>query len=152
MLTIGQVASRTGLRASAIRYYESRGLLPQAPRIGGKRVYHNAIVETLAVIRLAKLAGFDLDEIREALSYIGEGQPAVQWQTLAAAKRLEVDAELQRLQLAKYVLTRMSRCSCGSLQDCGRAFLDAVSKRPTRPPIALTARRKLAAKRLRRRQ
>ena len=67
MLTIGQVASRTGLRASAIRYYESRGLLPKASRIGGKRVYEGLVLERLAIIELAKTAGFHLDEIRATL-------------------------------------------------------------------------------------
>jgi MerR family redox-sensitive transcriptional activator SoxR len=152
MLTIGQVASRTGLRASAIRYYESRGLLPQPARVGGKRVYHDSVVERLAVIRLAKAAGFDLDEILAAVSHTGEDRPAARWRTLAAAKQLEVDAERQRLKLTKYVLMRMNGCSCSSLVDCGRTFLDAVSKRPPHPPLALTVRRKLAAKRLRRRQ
>jgi MerR family redox-sensitive transcriptional activator SoxR len=152
MLTIGQVASRTGLRASAIRYYESRGLLPKAARVGGKRVFHDSVVERLAVICLAKTAGFDLVEIVAVVSLAGEAQPSTRWRTLAKAKQLEVAAELQRLKLTKYLLTRMSGCSCDSLQDCGRAFLDAVSTRPPRPPIALTVQRKLAAKRLRRRQ
>ena len=59
MLTIGAVAARTGLRASAIRYYESRGLLPVASRAAGKRVYDASVLARLAVIRLAKTAGFD---------------------------------------------------------------------------------------------
>lgn len=129
MLTIGQVAVRTGLRASAIRYYESLGLLTPAARVGGKRVYDSSIIERLAVIRLAKAAGFNLDEIGGALSHVNRGDPSAAWKTLARTKRREIDAEMQRLKLTKYVLTRMSACSCASLQECGRAFLDALAKR-----------------------
>jgi MerR family redox-sensitive transcriptional activator SoxR len=151
MVTIGQVASRTGLRASAIRYYEECGLLPPSSRTGGKRVYPSSILERLAVIRLAKAAGFNLDEIRAALSTIGEGKPAARWKTLATTKRAELNAELKRLLVTKYVLARMSACSCATLEECGRAFLKAVSSRPSEPPTELTTRRRLAAKRLTRR-
>jgi DNA-binding transcriptional MerR regulator len=130
MFTIGQVASRTGVRVSAIRYYESRGLLPRPARIGGKRVYDGSIVERLAVIGLAKAAGFNLDEVRLALSHAGEGKPRAAWRTLAKTKRREIEAEMQRLMVTKYVLTKISACSCASLQECGRAFRDALSKRP----------------------
>jgi MerR family redox-sensitive transcriptional activator SoxR len=148
MLTIGEVASRTGLRVSAIRYYEERGLLPKASRSGGKRVYSTSVLQRLAVIRLAKAAGFNLDEIRVTLSNLGENQPAARWRTLATAKRVELDAEMRRLTITKYVLTRMRACSCATLEECGRAFLEALSKQPPEPPIALRARRQLAAKRL----
>ncbi len=60
MLTIGQVALKAGLRASAIRYYEAQGLLPPAPRHGGKRVYDASILVRLSAIDLAKTAGFTL--------------------------------------------------------------------------------------------
>ena len=94
MLTIGQVASRTGLRASAIRYYESRGLLPKASRIGGKRVYEGSVIERLAIIELAKTAGFHLDEIRATLQHTTEAGPGARWKTAARAKQAELDAEL----------------------------------------------------------
>jgi MerR family redox-sensitive transcriptional activator SoxR len=149
MLTIGQVASQTGLRASAIRYYESRGLLPKAPRAGGKRVYPPSIIETLAVIELAKIAGFNLDDIRATLA--GPGKPGVRWKTVAIAKRAELDEEMRRLMVSKYVLQKMSACSCASIEDCGRAFLDAISKRQPEQPMTLPARRKRSAKRLTRR-
>ena len=151
MLTIGQVASRTGLRASAIRYYEAQGLLPTPSRTGGKRVYDGSIVERLALIELAKMAGFNLNEIRATLSDADTREPATRWKTLTTAKRLEVDAEMKRLTDAKYVLTRMSACSCATIEECGRAFLDGMSKQPLAPPMNLTVRRKLSAKRLKRR-
>jgi MerR family transcriptional regulator, redox-sensitive transcriptional activator SoxR len=146
MLTIGQVASRTGLRASAIRYYESRGLLPKASRIGGKRVYEGSVLERLAIIELAKTAGFHLDEIRSTLLRAGEGKPAARWKTVAQARQHELEAELKRLMITKYVLTRMSACSCATLEECGRAFLDAVAKHPAEPPAELKTQRRRSAK------
>jgi MerR family transcriptional regulator, redox-sensitive transcriptional activator SoxR len=128
MLTIGQVSSRTGLRVSAIRYYESLGLLAAPTRIGGKRVFDDSIIERLAVIQLAKAAGFSLHEIG-VLSRVGQGKPAAAWRTLAKAKRREIETEMQRLMLTKYVLTKMSACSCATLRECGRTFLEAVTKR-----------------------
>jgi MerR family redox-sensitive transcriptional activator SoxR len=151
MLSIGQVASRTGLRASAIRYYEAQGLLPTPSRTGGKRVYDGSIVERIALIELAKMAGFNLNEIRATLSDADARKPATRWKTLTEAKRLEVDAEMKRLMDAKYVLTRMSACSCATLEECARAFLDGMSKQPLAAPMNLTTRRKHSAKRLKRR-
>jgi MerR family redox-sensitive transcriptional activator SoxR len=146
MLTIGQVALRTGLRASAIRYYESRGLLPKALRIGGKRVYERSVLERLAIIELAKTAGFHLDEIRATLLHAGT--PAVRWKTLAQTKQPELEAEMKRLMITKHVLMRMSACSCATLEECGREFLEAVSNCPPEPQPQLRTRRRLAARRL----
>jgi MerR family transcriptional regulator, redox-sensitive transcriptional activator SoxR len=148
MLTIGQVASRAGLRVSAIRYYESRGLLPKASRIGGKRVYETSVLERLAIIELAKTAGFHLDEICATLSPDGNVRPAARWQALARTKEPELDAEMKRLLITKYVLTRMSACSCVSLEECGREFLEALSNYPPEPQLQVKTRRRLAAKRL----
>ena len=148
MLTIGQVAAQTGLRASAIRYYESRGLLPKSSRIGGKRVYEQSVLERLAIIELAKTAGFHLDEIRATLLRAGEGKPGARWKTVARAKQHELDAELKRLMITKYVLTTISACSCATLEECGRAFLDAVARYPEEPPAPLKTQRRHAAKRL----
>ena len=148
MLSIGQVASRTGLRASAIRYYESRGLLPKASRIGGKRIYEQSVLERLAIIELAKMAGFQLDEIRATLLDGGEARPSARWQALANAKQPELEVEMKRLMITKYVLARMSACSCATLEECGRTFLEVLSKHPPEPPMELRARRQIAAKRL----
>lgn len=146
MLTIGQVALRTGLRASAIRYYESRGLLPKASRIGGKRVYEGSVLDRLAIIELAKTAGFRLDEIRATLLHAG--QPAVRWKTLAQAKQPELEAEMKRLMITKLVLTRMSACSCATLEECGREFREVMSSYRPEPQTQLKTRRRLAAKKL----
>jgi MerR family transcriptional regulator, redox-sensitive transcriptional activator SoxR len=75
-MTIGAVAARSGLRASAIRYYEAQGLLPAAPREHGRRIYDTSVFERLAVIGLAKAAGFDLSEIKAVVSTPRANEPA----------------------------------------------------------------------------
>jgi len=130
MLTIGQVASRTGLRASAIRYYEEQGLLRRPPRVGGKRIYPPSVFEQLAVIELAKIAGFGLDDIRALISDAGAGGAAEAWSRLIPARVAEVDAEMKRLAAMKHVLSKLNGCSCVTLDDCGRAFIKGRSRRP----------------------
>ena len=91
-LTIGQVARRAGLKTSAIRYYESVGLLPAAPRESGQRRYGDDTLRRLQVIDVAKRAGFSLDEARVLLSTGHGGPPAhAQLRELAARKLPEVD-------------------------------------------------------------
>ena len=67
--------------------------------------------------------------------------------TAARAKQDELDAVLNRLLITKYVLTRMTTCSCATLEECGRAFLDAVARHPAEP-IKLKTQRRRSAKRL----
>ena len=63
-LGIGQVAERVGIATSAIRYYEAEGLLPRAERRSGRRVYDESVIERLAIIHLAKGAGFTVADTR----------------------------------------------------------------------------------------
>lgn len=141
MMTIGEVARRTGLRASAIRYYEAEGLLPKPLRVGGKRVFDASIVQRLAVINLAQAAGFSLSEIKAVVSLASASQPAAAWQRLTKMKRAEIEREMRTLALRKRVVDGIARCNCHSLDDCGRAFTAALAKyvdrrRPvTREPL-----------------
>jgi MerR family transcriptional regulator, redox-sensitive transcriptional activator SoxR len=66
-LFIGEVARRAGIRPSAIRYYESIGLLPEPERISGRRRYPTKIVRTLSIISAAQRAGLSLDDVGELL-------------------------------------------------------------------------------------
>jgi MerR family transcriptional regulator, redox-sensitive transcriptional activator SoxR len=125
MLTIGQVASRTGLRASAIRYYEAQGLLPRPSRQAGKRMYSSSILDRLAVIELAKIAGFGLSEIRVLLSHVESGEPSAAWRTLLPAKAVEIDAQMDRLVRMKDILAKLNACTCATLEECGRAYIQA---------------------------
>src|SRR5579863_4676471 len=105
MLTIGDVARQSGIRASAIRYYENAGLLPKAARSGGQRRYHPEILARIALLRFAKECGFTLAEVR----YLVSGRPD-RWKTLAHSKLSELDALAERLSTMKAMLGRASKC------------------------------------------
>lgn len=114
-MTIGELAARSGLAPSAIRYYERRGLLPAPPRGSGWRRYDTETLSWLAVIELAKRTGFTLDEIAvllDAARTETTQEPAQTWQQLAATKLTEIDDQLHRLQQMRALLGEALRCSC----------------------------------------
>jgi DNA-binding transcriptional MerR regulator len=143
-ITIGAVAARTGLRASAIRYYEAEGLLPPPPREHGRRVYDTSVFSRLAVIKLGQTAGFNLSEIRFLLS-TSASHPAVTWKKLTKTKREEIERQMRALALKKRVVEGIAKCHCRSLDDCGRAFSAAVAKYMASPPRAHEQRAALRA-------
>lgn len=131
MLTIGEVASRTGLRPSAIRYYEEQGLVPAAIRKRGKRIYDASVLHRLALIELAKAAGFTLREIRDLLADVGLHRPAsASWRRLADLKHADLDEQISRAARMKDVLSMLTRCTCETLTDCGRALNSARLQPP----------------------
>src|SRR6476469_10012112 len=96
-LTITAVAHRAGLRASAIRYYESVGLLPVAHRVSGRRRYDPDILPRLALIAAAQQMGFTIAEIGILMhGFTSDTAASVRWQTLAARKLVEVEALIAR--------------------------------------------------------
>jgi MerR family transcriptional regulator, redox-sensitive transcriptional activator SoxR len=127
MLTIGEVASQAGLRASAIRFYEEQGLLPKPSRHAGRRTYPSSILKRLAVIELAKAAGFSLTEIRALLSKADGGRSTTVWKQLVPGKTLEIDAQMRRLIEMKGILWRLNACTCATIDECGQAFIEARS-------------------------
>ena len=118
-LTIGQVAQRAGLNVSAIRYYELKGLLPEAARVSGQRRYSDDTLTRLGVIDVAKRAGFSLDEIRLLLTATDRGEPAhAQLQELAERKLPEVDELIERAQRVRAWLRTATDCGCETLDVC----------------------------------
>jgi MerR family redox-sensitive transcriptional activator SoxR len=118
-LTIGQVAQRAGLNVSALRYYESEGLLPEAPRVGGQRRYSTETLTRLGVIDVAKRAGFSLDEIRTLLAAADAEEPThARVQELARRKLPEVEDLLSRADAVRRWLTVATACGCETLDGC----------------------------------
>ena len=121
LLTIGEVARRAGVRASAIRYYEEAGLLEEPERVGSKRRYDEEALRRLALIGGAKRAGFTLGEIRTLLHGFPAGTGAAQrWQALASEKLIEVDEAIAQLRQTRGLLEEALRCECASLDECAR--------------------------------
>lgn len=125
-LSIGEVAQRVGIRASAIRYYESVEVLPAPQRINGRRRYDSSVLDRLAVIQMAQQAGFSVAEIRTLFNGFTTGTPAsARWEVLARRKLAEVDALIQRAQAMKRVLEEeLLRCCCLTLDECARCIRD----------------------------
>jgi MerR family transcriptional regulator, redox-sensitive transcriptional activator SoxR len=128
-LTIGQVARRAGLKTSAIRYYESVGLLPEARRESGQRRHGDDTLRRLRVIDVAKRAGFSLDEARVLLATGDGGPPAhARLRELAERKLPEVDELIARAQARRTWLLTARGCECETLDVCGLFEADAVER------------------------
>ena len=125
-LSIGEVSTRTGLRHSAIRFYESEGLVPAPPRTGKRRTFDANALSRLQVIRTARELGFSLDEIRQLLlEFPADTPPPERWRALARAKLPEIDAQIQRALVLRRLLQAGMRCECVRIEDC---FLDDCSR------------------------
>ncbi len=125
-MSIGQVAQKTGLRASAIRYYESIGLLPAPARTSGKRRYGDEVLLQLGVIRMAQQAGFTIAEIHMLLhDFPANTPPSVRWQKLATRKLVDINAQIQRAYVMKSLLEQALECTCSTLWECAQAAPEA---------------------------
>lgn len=126
-LTIGEVARRAGIRTSAIRYYESAGLLPTPRRVHGHRRYDPGIMQRLAMLQLAQQAGFTVAEIGTLLhGFASDTPPSARWKALATRKIAEADALIRRAQRMKDVLVLGLQCECLRLEGC--LLLDKTGK------------------------
>jgi len=115
---IGELARQAGMRASALRYYESLGLLPAARREGGRRLWPAATLRRIALIRMSQRAGFTLAEIRRLLdSDPGQGATR-QWRALAERKLPELDRVVQQTQQLRDAVAACLACGCMNFTDC----------------------------------
>lgn len=119
-LAIGQVAARTGVATSALRYYEREALIRSTRTDGGQRRYHREVVRRVAFIRIAQRVGLTLDEIRDALGSLpNERTPTkADWATLSKSWRPQLDAQIEMLQRLRDELTSCIGCGCLSLKAC----------------------------------
>ena len=120
---IGEAARRAGIRISAVRYYEKRGLIAAERGAGGRRVFTHASVERLALIRFAKALGFSLADVRKLLNGYADDTPAgARWAELASAKLSEVETLLRRVEQMRAGLQKISGCQCRDLEQCAHAI------------------------------
>ncbi|HVT39850.1 MAG TPA: MerR family transcriptional regulator [Gemmatimonadaceae bacterium] len=129
-MTIGELAHRAGVSASAVRYYEHAGLLPAPPRTNGRRVYAEQALSRLAVILHARSIGFSISETRSLVSLFPPASPSARWKTLAAAKLAEMDEVIAHAQAMKTMLQLISRCPCESWEQCGDALVSKLGTLP----------------------
>src|ERR1700704_1078987 len=125
LLTIGELAARVGLRPSALRYYEARGLLEPAARVSGQRRYGEAAADTVTMIQFCRRLGFALSEVQELLREPGGAAQRLRWRDLVDAKIDELDAAGRRIRAMKRVLAVSRDCDCVDLEQCA-AICSAV--------------------------
>ncbi len=118
-MKIGELAGRTALNASAIRYYERMGLLAPPYRTGGQRRYPPEAIHRVLLIRFAGEMGFTLAEIKIFLGGLRDDSPVgPRWRKLAAHKIKEAEQTIERSRRLKSLFEHLLRCHCASLQDC----------------------------------
>lgn len=115
-LTIGDLARRTGVAPTALRYYEKVGLLPAPTRVGGQRRYDESVIARLEVIRMCKVGGFSLEEMLTLFADESPGRPASR--ALAEAKLAEIDARISALTEARRLIEWGMSCTCPSIGAC----------------------------------
>lgn len=122
-LTIGEISERSGLAASAIRFYERRGLLAAERTAGNQRRYRRDVLRRIAFVRIAQRVGLSLEEITEALAGLpAEKAPSAQeWQRLTRGWRARLDERIVMLEALRGGLTSCIGCGCLSLRTCALA-------------------------------
>lgn len=122
---IGEVAGRSGVPASTIRYYEQIDLLPPASRVNGRRRYNNSVLQRLGTIRLAQEAGFTIAEIQTLLHhYPSATPPSERWQQMATQKLEELEERLQTIQEMKNILLQTLDCRCETMEECDEGIMN----------------------------
>ena len=114
-LDIAEVAQRSGIPASTLRFYEEKGLIASSGRRGLRRQFDAGVLDRLALIALGRAAGFSLDEI--ALMFVPEGQLCIDRQMLAD-KAEELDRTIRRLGALRDGLRHAAACPAPSHMEC----------------------------------
>jgi MerR family transcriptional regulator, redox-sensitive transcriptional activator SoxR len=124
-LTSGEVARYAGIQTSAVRYYESVGLLPAPKRVNGHRRYDPNVLKRLGLIQLVRQAGFGILELQVLFSDPNPNEPgSTRWQTLAAEKIAEMDALIERTQATRAWLVEALQSNCKGVEDCVGITID----------------------------
>src|SRR3954470_3990290 len=120
LLTIGQVSARSGVAASALRYYEQQGLISSTRTAGGARRYARTVLRRLAFVRGAQNGRLSLAEGRDALATLPEGRPptARDWAQLSRGWRDRLDQQIAALVQLRDGLDSCIGCGCLSLGRC----------------------------------
>ena len=114
-MDIAEVAKRSGVPASTLRYYEEKGLIASVGRHGLRRLFDARVLERLALIALGRSAGFSLDEI--ARMFAPDGRPQID-RKLLASKADELDATIRKLGALRDGLRHAARCPAPSHLEC----------------------------------
>ncbi len=127
-MDIGEVSSLSGLAASALRYYEEVGLIQSIGRKGLRRQYHSNVLEKLAIITLAKEAGFGLDDLKALFK--NQKKIIIDKEQLKK-KASDIELKIKKLEAVKEGLIHASRCKAPSHLECPsfQKLLKAATKK-----------------------
>ena len=128
-LDIGEVARRSGVAASTLRYYEEQGLIASIGRNGLRRVFAAEVLERLSLIALGQVAGFSLREIAQVFG--GDGRPRIDRRQLATRAK-QLDGTIRRLIAMRKGLRHAAACPAPSHLECPtfrRLMRDALESR-----------------------
>lgn len=119
-ISIGELARRSGVAASALRFYEDAGLLESGRSAAGRRQYPRSVLRRVAFIRAAQAVGLSLDEIRVALASLPEARTPTQadWERLSRGWRPLLDERIAALTRLRDQLSSCIGCGCLSLSRC----------------------------------
>ncbi|GAA4766910.1 redox-sensitive transcriptional activator SoxR [Stakelama sediminis] len=128
LLTIGELARRTGLSVSAIRFYEEKGLIEALRTRGNQRRFLRADIRRLSFILIAQRLGLSLSEISEAMARLPHGRTpdARDWERISGTIRTRIDAEIARLEKVREDLDGCIGCGCLSLKKCALYNADDI--------------------------
>lgn len=119
-LSIGELADRSGVAPSALRFYESQGLIEATRSEGGQRRFERETLRRVAFVRVAQEVGLTLEEIRDALHSLPEKRTPTEkdWERLSVAWRPRIDAQIRMLERLRDRLDGCIGCGCLSLRVC----------------------------------
>ncbi len=119
-ITIGQLSARTGVAISAIRYYETQGLIAPNRNAGGQRRFPRSDIRRISFILICQQFGFTLTRIRELMLTLPNGRTptAKDWAKMSVGFRSELDAKIHTLQKMRDNLDGCIGCGCLSMENC----------------------------------
>ena len=120
LLSIGDIAKRTGTSVSAVRFYSDEGLIPVIRSSNGHRVFGRAVIRRVSFILIAQNLGYSLKNIREALDSLPEKRTPTKsdWTRLSRKFSKEIEQRIERLRTLQSKLDGCIGCGCLSLQSC----------------------------------
>lgn len=128
-ILIGQVAARTGVAVSALRFYEDAGLISAGRTSGGRRVFAKSDIRRISFIIISQKLGFSLSQIKEQLDRLpNQRTPTMKdWQKISQSFNIDIDKRIAALTELRNKLTKCIGCGCLSLENCGLNNADDIA-------------------------
>lgn len=120
LLSVGEVAKRTGVAASALHFYESKGLIKASRTLGNQRQYTRDVLRRVSIIKVAQRLGISLASIHDAFATLPNNRvaSAEDWRNLSARWKADLDDRIQRLTKLRDQLNGCIGCGCLSMAAC----------------------------------